>query len=79
MSRWKRPLTAKEVKRIARNLGFVHRNTDGGHEQWVREAPAPFRKITIATHIEPFADTLVMYMARQAGVSVREFYAALDK
>jgi predicted RNA binding protein YcfA (HicA-like mRNA interferase family) len=79
VSRWKRPLTAREVKRIAKNLGFEYRNTEGGHEQWVRHAPPPFRKITIACHLEPFADTLVSYMARQAGVSVRDFYNALDQ
>lgn len=79
MSRWKRPLTAREVRRIATNLGFSHRNTEGGHEQWVRETPPPFRKLTIASHLEPFADTLVRFMARQAGVSVKEFYEALDR
>lgn len=79
MSRWKKPLTAKEVRRIARNLGFRHRETTGGHEQWVRDAPPPFRKLTISAHNEPFADTIVRYMALQAGVSVKDFYAALDK
>lgn len=79
MSRWKKPLTAKEVRTIAKNLGFRHRNTEGGHEQWVRDEPAPFRKMTIDPHIAPFADTLVRYMAQQAGVTVREFYAALDR
>ncbi len=79
MSRWKRPLTAKEVRLIAKNLGFKHRNTEGGHENWVRESPPPFRKLTIDAHLQPFADTLVMYMARQAGVTVRDFYKALEK
>lgn len=77
MSRWKKPLTAREVRQIAKNLGFRHRETQGGHEQWVRDEPAPFRKMTIAAHLQPFADTLVKYMAMQAGVSVREFYDAL--
>lgn len=77
MSRWKRPLTAKEAKTIAKNLGFYHRNTEGGHEQWVREEPPPFRKITITPHEQPFRHILVGYMARQAGVSVRVFYEAL--
>ena len=78
MSRWKRPLTAREVRRILRNLGFVHRDTVGGHEQWVRDAPPPFCKVTLSPHIEPFVNTLVRYMAAQAGVSVRAFYDALD-
>lgn len=79
MSRWKRPLTAKEVRLIAKNLGFKYRNSEGGHENWVRYDPLPFRKMTIDTHLQPFADSLVMYMARQAGVSVRQFYDALNR
>lgn len=78
MSRWKRPLTAREVRRILQRLGFVHRDTVGGHEQWVRDAPSPFRKVTLSAHNAPFADTIVRYMALQAGVSVRDFYRALD-
>ena len=79
MSRWERPLTAREVRRILKNLGFEHRNTEGGHEQWVRHHPAPFRKVTLGAHVEPFADTLVRYMALQAGVTAREFYSALER
>lgn len=79
MSRWKRPLSAREVRRILHNLGFSHRSTEGGHEQWVRAAPAPFRKVTLSAHNQPFVDTIVRYMAAQAGASVREFYAALDR
>lgn len=75
----RRQLTARDVRRIAKNLGFTHRNSEGGHENWVRYEPPPFRKMTIDGHLEPFSHTLVMYMARQAGISVREFYAALDR
>jgi hypothetical protein len=77
VSRWKRPLTAREVRRILKNLRFVHRNTEGGHENWVRHDPPPFRKVTLDAHLEPFADTLIRYMASQAGVTVRQFYQAL--
>jgi predicted RNA binding protein YcfA (HicA-like mRNA interferase family) len=77
VSRWKRPLTAREVRQILRNLGFTHRSTEGGHEQWVRTEPTPFRKVTLSGHNEPFVDTIVRYMANQAGVSVKDFYAAL--
>ena len=79
MSRWKRPLTAREVRQIAKNLGFSYRSTAGGHEQWTREWPVPFRKLTISAHNEPFANMIVRYLANQAGVTVREFYDALDK
>ena len=78
MSRWKRPLTAREVRKILKSFGFAYRNTEGGHEQWVRTHPSPFRKVTLDAHLEPFADTLVRYMAAQSGVTVKEFYAALQ-
>lgn len=77
MSRWRRPLGAREVRRILRNLGFVHRNTEGSHEQWICAGP-PFRKVTVDPPKAPFGYTLIDSMARQAGVSVRRFYAALD-
>ena len=77
MSRWKRPLTSREVLRILKNLGFEHRYTEGGHENWVRHDPSPFRKVTLDAHLQPFSDTLIRYMAAQAGVSVLAFYQAL--
>jgi predicted RNA binding protein YcfA (HicA-like mRNA interferase family) len=77
MSRWKRPLKAAEIRRILRELGFTARPQKGtAHEHWIREG-APFRKVTLSAHSEPFDDFIVGSMARQAGVSVREFYAAL--
>lgn len=79
MSRWKVPLTAKEVRRIANNLGFRHKNTEGGHENSERDTPPPYRKMTIDAHLQPFTHTLIGYMARQAGVSVKDFYMALEK
>jgi predicted RNA binding protein YcfA (HicA-like mRNA interferase family) len=77
MSRWKRPLKAAEVRRILKALGFTLKPTKStGHEHWVKDDP--FRKVTMSPHSEPFDDFIVSSMARQAGVSVREFYAALD-
>jgi hypothetical protein len=46
--------------------------------RWIRDSPAPFRKVTLSAHNAPFADTIVRYMALQAGVSIREFYQALN-
>jgi predicted RNA binding protein YcfA (HicA-like mRNA interferase family) len=76
MSRWRRPLKAAEVRKILKALGFVPRPIKGtGHEHWV--ANNPFRKVTLSAHSEPFDDFIVSSMARQAGVSVKDFYAAL--
>jgi predicted RNA binding protein YcfA (HicA-like mRNA interferase family) len=80
MGRWRRPLTAKEVHKILRNLGFEPRKQTGtSHQQWVPKDPsAPFRKVTVDEPKSPFGDILVASMARQAGVSVRAFYDALN-
>lgn len=79
MSRWKRPLKAAEVRKILRALGFEMRPQKAtGHEHWVKSEPV-FRKVTLSAHDEPFNDFIVGSMARQAGVSVRDFYAALEK
>lgn len=47
------------------------------HEQWVKREGDHFYKVTLSAHDEPFDDFIVKNMARQAGVSVREFYEAL--
>lgn len=76
MSGWK-PLTCKEVKTILKNLGFEHRNTEGSHENWV--AHNPFRKVTVDCPKAPFSPILTGFMVQQAGVTKKEFYAALKK
>lgn len=77
MSRWKRPLKAFEVRLILKALGFERRpQKSTSHEHWVKESPQ-FRKVTLSAHNEPFDDFIVCSMARQAGVSVKEFYLAL--
>lgn len=77
MSRWKRPLEAREVKAILTRLGFKFREQRGSHEQWVSNS-APFRKVTVDCPKAPFSHILIHSMSRQAGVSVRAFYEALD-
>jgi predicted RNA binding protein YcfA (HicA-like mRNA interferase family) len=69
------PLTCKDVKRILKVLGFVFRNKEGSHENWVRELPKPFRKVTVDCPKAPFSQMLIESMASQAGVSKKEFYS----
>jgi predicted RNA binding protein YcfA (HicA-like mRNA interferase family) len=77
MSRWKRPLKAAEVRKILKALGFEPKpQKSTGHEHWIKNGQ-PFRKVTLSAHNEPFDDFIVSSMARQAGVSVKEFYQAL--
>lgn len=40
---------------------------------------SPFRKVTLDPPKAPFTDFLIQSMARQAGVTVREFYDAIDR
>ena len=77
MSRFYKPLTCREVKKILKNLGFAFRNQVGSHENWVRDEPPPFRKVTVDCPKQPFSPMLTESMARQAGVSKKEFYQHL--
>lgn len=79
MSSHNRPLTCKEVKHILKNLGFNLRPQGStSHEQWIKETPK-FRKVTVDCPKAPFSHILITYMAKQAGINKKEFYAALDK
>ena len=73
MSRKFPPLTCRDVKRILSNLGFAYRNTEGSHENWVKQNP--FRKVTVDCPKAPFTDFLTKSMAAQAGVSRAVFYS----
>lgn len=73
------PLTCKQVKQVLKNLGFAFRDQKGSHENWVRSEPAPFRKVTVDCPKAPFSQMLLESMARQAGVSKKEFYRALGR
>lgn len=75
MSRRFRPLEAREVKAALRRLGFYCREQRGSHEQWVNSV-TPFRKVTVDAPKAPFGRILVGSMARQAGVTVDQFYTA---
>lgn len=79
MSRWKRPLTCREVKRILVNLGFTYRNTEGSHENWIKQGDARRWKVSVDCPKAPFSDFLIKSMSSQAGVTVKEFYQALEK
>jgi predicted RNA binding protein YcfA (HicA-like mRNA interferase family) len=74
------PLDHRDVVRILTNLGFSPLPRTGtSHEQWVRVSGGLRRKVTLDSAKAPFARDLVSSMARQAGVSKAEFYAALKK
>jgi predicted RNA binding protein YcfA (HicA-like mRNA interferase family) len=73
------PLTCKEVKLILKNLGFEPRPQNGtSHEHWIRKTPNSFHKVTVDCPKSPFGQDLIASMSRQAGVTKKQFYAALD-
>lgn len=74
------PLSCKDVKRILKELGFTPRPSKGtSHEQWVKydDKGNLLGKVTVDCPKQPFGPDLVSSMAKQAGVSKREFYARL--
>lgn len=74
------PLTCKEVKRILVNLGFAPRPQKGtSHEHWIKDEDGHRYKVTVDCPKAPFSQDLIASMSRQAGVSKKVFYAALDK
>ena len=74
------PLTCKQVKNILKNLGFSPRPQKGtSHQQWVKTESGKFYKVTVDCPKAPFSQILIGSMARQAGVTKKEFYKKLKK
>ncbi len=75
------PLSCKEVKTILKNLGFEpHPQNGTSHEHWKKRTPdGQFFKVTVDCPKQLFSHDLIHYMARQAGVTVKQFYEALKK
>ena len=69
------PLTCKQVKTILSNLGFEPRPRTGtSHEKWVKTDGGRRYVVTVDCPKAPFSPDLISYMARQAGVTKKEFY-----
>lgn len=60
-----------------KNLGFHYRNTEGSHENWIKDVPGRRYKVTVDCPKQPFSNKLLNWMVEQAGVSKAQFYAAL--
>ena len=72
------PLTCKQVKKILSSLGFSPRPKKGtSHEQWVKDESGRRLKVTVDCPNAPFSPDLVSSMAKQAGVTKKQFYAEL--
>ncbi len=79
MSQKHLPLNCKEVKRILKNLGFTPEPQRAGtsHEKWSKVSFGRKYVVTVDCPKQPFSHDLVRYMARQAGVTKKQFYDAL--
>ena len=74
------PLDCAQVKEILKKLGFQPRPQKGtSHEQWVKMDAGRINKVTVDCPKAPFSQDLISSMARQAGVTKKQFYAQLGK
>ena len=74
------PLSYSDVIAVLKFLGFAKRPQKGtSHEQWVRDDERGFFKVTVDPPKAPFTRDLIMWMARQAGMSKAQFYRVWRK
>ncbi|HEX8874851.1 MAG TPA: hypothetical protein VF780_09505 [Nitrosospira sp.] len=72
------PLTCARVKQILATLGFTPRTPkENGPEQWVKTGSGFRLKVTLDCPKTTFTPAVIHSIANQAGVTEREFYAAL--
>lgn len=73
------PPTCKQVKSMLLRLGFVASAGKGSHENYRHESfKGSFRKVTVDCPKAPFSDDLVSSMARQAGLTKKQFLQACN-
>lgn len=77
MSQAHPPLQSRDVKRILIKLGFKFIAQRGSHEKWQKKLCGRTWTVTVDCPKAPFSQDLITSMASQAGVTKKEFYAAL--
>ncbi|RLA46013.1 MAG: type II toxin-antitoxin system HicA family toxin [Gammaproteobacteria bacterium] len=80
----KAPLVHSDVIRGLKALGFVSRpKKSTSHQQWARsekiKGKAVLLKVTVDEHNSPYSNDLVKSMARQAGLSEKQFREVCSK
>lgn len=69
------PLTCRQVKAALRAMGFEIRPGNGSsHEKWVKTGGGTRWIVTVDCPKAPFSNDLTKSMAKQAGMSTREFH-----
>lgn len=72
------PLTCAQIKTILKNLGFSFYSQKGtSHEKWRKDGHPGY--VTVDCPKQPFNHDLIRYMAKQAGVTVKQFYHSAVK
>lgn len=72
------PVSHRDAVRILKKLGFTQRPQKAtSHTQWVKESGGKLFKVTLDEHDAPYARKLLKSIARQAGLSVKEFCSHL--
>lgn len=79
MGRRHHPLKEEQVVSALLLLGFRLKSNRGSHAHYtIKNARGKFRKVTVDGHLAPFSQDLIHMMAHQAGLTVKELYAAVD-
>ena len=75
------PLTDRQVVTALLFLGFEFRKASSGtsHDSYVGKFRGQFRKVTVDCPKAPFGQDLICSMARQAGLTKKELYAAVKE
>jgi len=75
------PLTCKIVKKTLKKLGFDKSPSTSGssHEQYKKVESGKMYKVTVDCPKAPFSQDLISSMARQAGMTKKEFYKHATK
>ncbi len=73
-------LTARDVERGLRLHGFEEKpGTGTSHVKWVKIHNGEKLTVTVDAHLEPFSETLVSSMSKQAGMTKRQFHRMCTK
>jgi predicted RNA binding protein YcfA (HicA-like mRNA interferase family) len=69
------PLTCRQVKAALKDAGFEERKGNGSsHEKWVKTGENTRWIVTVDCPKAPFSKDLIKSMAKQAGMSTKDFH-----
>ena len=73
-------LSTRDVVAGLKAAGFEEQpKTSTSHVKWIKRANGEKLVVTVDAHLEPFSHTLIASMAKQAGMTVKQFYEICSK